>query len=195
MVVASAARRARYCGTVTPPRSCSPRNVFKVMGEASFPARMSCDATSKIRRCNSSEKCSALRKSEIRSKASLLTRIAPSSACSASTLCGARRKWDQGPLAVAKRVLDGKIVDGWHSVSRTAPDGPACAESVHDMLFCAMPSAAKRRKFLVSPAPAPAIHTAEKFTKKFGWTLPQPARKSQPRFCPIVGLNRTKCFT
>src|SRR5450759_1439999 len=108
-VVASAASRARYCGTVTPPRSCSPRNVFKVIGEASFPARMSCDATSKIRRCKSSEKCSDLRKSEIRSKASLLTRIAPSRACSASTLCGARRNVGSGLAPPARRVLAGRL--------------------------------------------------------------------------------------
>ena len=41
MVVASAARRARYCGTVMPPRSWSPRKVFSVMGVAILPARIS----------------------------------------------------------------------------------------------------------------------------------------------------------
>ena len=37
-VVASAARRARYCETVTPPRSWSPRKVLSVIGVATLPA-------------------------------------------------------------------------------------------------------------------------------------------------------------
>ncbi len=45
MVVASAARRARYCGMVMPPRSCSPRKVLSVTGVASLPARI------KLARC------------------------------------------------------------------------------------------------------------------------------------------------
>jgi hypothetical protein len=49
-VVASVASRARYCGTVTPPMSCSPRKVFKVIGVASLPTRIIDPAISKMRR-------------------------------------------------------------------------------------------------------------------------------------------------
>jgi hypothetical protein len=49
IVVASAARRARYCGRVRPAMSTSAgRNVFSVTGEASLPVRMRLRAMSKI---------------------------------------------------------------------------------------------------------------------------------------------------
>jgi hypothetical protein len=65
-VVASAARRARYWETVTPPRSTSPRKVFMVIGVATLPALIRLDAISKMRRWRSSMKWAGSRKSETR---------------------------------------------------------------------------------------------------------------------------------
>jgi hypothetical protein len=166
MVVASAARRARYCGTVTPPRSCSPRKVFRVIGEASFPARINCAATSKIRRCTSSEKCSGLKKSETRSKASLLTRIAPSSACSASILCGASRNAGSGPAwrtLSARFSIAGIGIPGRRWLAGRAPNQFVTAP------FVPRRCAKKEGIFDLAALP-PAIHTSEKFSIKNGWT-------------------------
>src|SRR5579872_1581359 len=55
-----------------------------------------------MRRCNSCEKCSDCKKSETRSKASLLIRIAPSSACSASIFWGAARCGASGERASSR---------------------------------------------------------------------------------------------
>ena len=50
MVAASVASRAGNCGAVMPPRSCSARNVFSVIGVASLPERIIVPAISKMRR-------------------------------------------------------------------------------------------------------------------------------------------------
>src|SRR5579872_2261688 len=82
-----------------------------------------------MRRCNSCEKCSDCRKSETRSKASLLISIAPSRACSASTFCGAMRAGGSAPrdssragncstFAIVLLVASGK--------TRTPTQGTAC---------------------------------------------------------------------
>src|SRR5688572_24650512 len=55
-----------------------------------------------MRPCRGSKKWSALRKVETRSQASLLTRIAPSSACSASTWWGGARKVAVGDGAMER---------------------------------------------------------------------------------------------
>ena len=82
--------------------SISDKKVLRVITVANFPERISCAAVSKIRRCNSSEKCSGRKKSDTRSKASLLTSIAPSKACSASILLGGVRYFCVSPSAIGK---------------------------------------------------------------------------------------------
>jgi len=112
-------------------------------------------------------KCSGLRKSETRSKASLLTRIAPSSACSASILCGARRNVGSGSVRLQSGSYR-EIVDCWHGVSRpaSARGGRRISSTV---IFLSHRGAAKGGNFGLAER-AHAIHTAKKFRKINGWT-------------------------
>ena len=71
--------------------SCS-NSRFSVMGSAIWPRSINRVQASKMRPCGARAKCSGRRNSEIRSKARLLTNMAPSSAFSASMLCGTVRK-------------------------------------------------------------------------------------------------------